>query len=82
MIVALTDVLFMSANAAEADRGDVGTLEDILPDEMSNSVFLTVPTVAQVQSGVEYGQQGNELTGTYVGGGGGNTYSRARVVSG
>lgn len=79
--MALTDVLFMSANAAEADRGDVGTLEDILPDEMSNSVFLTLPTVAQVQSGVAYGQQGDELTGT-ASGGGGNTYSRSRVVSG
>ena len=79
--MALTDVLFASANAAEADRGDVGTLEDILPDDMSGRLFLTVPTAAPVQSGVSFGQQGSELTGTYTGSGGSSTYSRSRVVN-
>lgn len=78
--MALTDVLFMSANSAEADRGDIGTLEDILPDDMSNRLFLTVPTAAQVEAGVVFGRQ-DALTGTFVGGGGGSGVSRGRIVN-
>ena len=78
--MALTDVLFMSANAANADRGDVGALEDILPDGMSNRLFLTTPTAAQVESGVVFGSQ-DSLTGTFVGGGGSSGVSRGRVTN-
>lgn len=69
--MALTDIVSEGGMSSAAARGDIGTLVDILArDGMSNSLFLTVPLEAQVQIGVEYGQQGTELTGSYVGGGG------------
>jgi hypothetical protein len=34
-----------------------------------------------VKLGVQYGAGGTEFTGTYAGGGGGNTYSKSRVVN-
>lgn len=41
----------------------------------------TIPIPTQVLAGVEYGNNGNEFTGTYSPGAGGNTYSRGRVVN-
>lgn len=41
---------------------------------------LEQPAEADVKSGVQYGAGGTEFTGTYVGGGG-NTYSKSRVVN-
>jgi hypothetical protein len=41
---------------------------------------VTLPTEAQVETGVQYGADGTEFTGT-LSGGGGNTYSRGRVVN-
>ena len=78
--MALTDVVFMSGNSASAARGDIGTLTDILPGLLSHRLLLVVPLVGQVQSGVAYGQQGTELTGTFVGGGGAGM-SRSRVAN-
>lgn len=75
--MALTDVLFMSANAAEADRGDIGTLEDTTANV--SRLFIALPDASAVQIGVDYGHQGDEFTGAYTGGG--NTYSRGRVVN-
>ncbi len=41
---------------------------------------VVLPVVTDVKSGVTYGAD-SSLTGTYAGGGGGNTYSRGRVVN-
>lgn len=80
--MALTDVLFMSANAGKADRGNVGSLSDAILASMTNRLFMTVPTAAQVEAGVTFGQQGTELTGSFVGGGGGSGgMSRGRVAN-
>lgn len=78
--MALTDVLFMSGNSASAGRGDIGTLEDVLPDDMTNRLFITVPIAAQVESGVVFGRQDSQ-TGTFIGGGGGSGVSRGRIVN-
>lgn len=42
---------------------------------------LEQPAEADVKLGVQYGAGGTEFTGTYAGGGGGNTYSKSRVVN-
>jgi hypothetical protein len=42
---------------------------------------LEQPIEADVKLGVQYGAGGTEFTGTYAGGGGGNTYSKSRVVN-
>lgn len=42
---------------------------------------LEQPAEADVKLGVQYGANGTEFTGTYAGGGGGNTYSKSRVVN-
>lgn len=78
--MALTDVV----SGVQTDlmaRGDIGTVVDVDSERRVDKLFIDVPIVGEVQSGVDYGQQGTELTGTYVGGGGGNTYSRSRVVN-
>jgi hypothetical protein len=77
--MALTDVV-SPTGVSFADRGDIGTVEDVVTSNGSDKMFLDVPTVGQVQSGVQYGQQGTELTGTYTGSGA-TTYSRSRVVN-
>lgn len=42
-----------------------------------------LPATTDVRTGVPYGENGVEFVGTYeAGGGGGNTYSRGRVVNG
>ncbi len=80
--MALTDIVFDDNNSAAAARGNIGTLADILSRAgFSHRLSLVVPAIGDVKSGVQYGQQGNSLTGTYVGGGGGNTYSRGRIVN-
>ncbi len=71
--MALTDIVSeagMAANASFADRGDVGSLVDQLGDPDVSRLYITLPDVAEVQSGVVFGNQDSE-TGTYVGGGGG-----------
>ena len=79
--MALTDIVFDDNNSSAAARGDIGTLDDILArDGMSSRLLLAVPVVADVKSGVQYGQQGTELTGTYVASGGGGV-SRGRVAN-
>ena len=42
---------------------------------------VTLPAVGDVRSGTTYGADGTEFTGTLSAGGGGNTYSRGRVVN-
>jgi hypothetical protein len=71
--MALTDIVAeigASANASFADRGDVGSLVDQLGDPNASRLFITLPTAAQVETGVMFGNQ-DSLTGTFVGGGGG-----------
>lgn len=71
--MALTDIVDnvgIYQNAENAARGNVGTLVDIIGKPNVERIFQTQPTIAQVQSGVQYGQQGTELTGTFSGGGG------------
>lgn len=42
---------------------------------------LVQPVEADVKLGVDYGADGTEFEGTYEAGGGGNTYSRGRIVN-
>lgn len=69
--MALTDIVSEGGESSAAARGDIGVIVDALArDGMSHYSFLSVPVVADVKSGIVYGKQGSELTGTYVGGGG------------
>lgn len=82
--MALEDVVSTAGYASVAgfaNRGNIGTLEDQLGKPDVSYLYIDVPIAAEVQSGVQYGQQGTELTGSYVGGGGGSGYSRSRVVN-
>lgn len=55
----------------EMNRGSIGVLVDVASCGLNETKhFLTVPVVENVKLGVQYGQQGNELTGNYVGAGG------------
>ena len=65
--MALTDIVFYDV-VAEADRGNTGVVADSVAS--TSTLYLTVPEVADVESGVVYGRQDSQ-TGTLVGGGGG-----------
>ena len=68
--MALTDVV----SGVQTDlltRGNSGTVVDVDSERRVDKLFIDVPVVGEVQSGVQYGQQGTELTGSYVGGGSG-----------
>lgn len=75
--MALTDIVFDDNNSAAAARGDIGSAVDSLSPQMSHRLLLSVPTAAQVETGVVFGPQ-DSLTGTFVGGGGGGTWMRCR----
>lgn len=62
-----------SPSGAYLSRGNGGTVVDAVGKRTVARHFLAVPAAADVKSGVQYGQQGTELTGSYVGGGGGTT---------
>lgn len=83
--MALTDVVGEAgnaANASRANRGNGGTLTDALGRlRNSNYSYIRVPAAAEVQSGVQFGLQGTQYTGSYTGGGATPTYSRGRVVN-
>ena len=68
--MALTDIVFYEV-ISEANRGNIGTVADAVAD-VSN-MYITIPVIATVQSGIVYGRQ-DSLTGTLTGGGGGPTY--------
>jgi hypothetical protein len=56
----------------EMSRGNIGTVGDIQGRRrMVHEFLLVVPIVSNVTLGINYGQQGTELTGTATGGGGG-----------
>ena len=62
--------------------GDVDSGVQYGPTGTDYTGTLVQPAEADVESGVSYGAGGTEFTGTLVvGGGGGNTYSRGRVVN-
>ena len=62
--------------------GDVDNGIQYGPTGTDYTGTLVQPAEADVESGVSYGAGGTEFTGTLVvGGGGGNTYSRGRVVN-
>lgn len=77
--MALTDVVSPTGISNMA-RGNVGTVTDVVVPRGSDKIFIDTPVVGDVKSGVQYGQQGTELTGTYTGSGA-TTYSRSRVVN-
>lgn len=60
-----------SPSGAAMARGNGGTIEDAVGARTIGVLTLSVPAAADVKSGVQYGHQGTELTGSYVGGGGG-----------
>jgi len=79
--MALTDITFAEGFSELANRGNIGVLVDIdFTPKLASYLFLVVPVVGDVKSGVVYGQQGTEKTGTYVASGG-STYARNRVVN-
>lgn len=78
--MALTDIVFDAPNSALANRGDIGAVTDTAANV--SRLFIALPAAASVENGVVFGHQGDEFTGSFVGGGGGgNTYSRGRVVN-
>lgn len=68
-------------NATYPPVGDVDQGVQYGPTGTDYTGTLEQPAVGDVKTGVQYGAGGTEFTGTYVGGGGGNTYSRGRVVN-
>lgn len=78
--MALTDVVFAAGNSAAVARGDVGAVLDTTANV--SRLFITLPAASSVENSVVFGHQGDEFTGSFVGGGGGgNTYSRGRIVN-
>lgn len=72
--MALTDIVFSTSGVQEENRGNIGSVLDITSQKRSiQEEKLIVPVVADVKNGVAYGVNGDELVGTYVGGGGGGT---------
>lgn len=69
--MALTEITF-GENTYHVNRGNTGTISDSC-ETLISVLFLTVPLIANVTSGTQYGPQ-NSLTGTATGGGGGPTY--------
>ena len=65
--MALTDIVFYEV-VAEANRGDTGVVADSVTD--TSRLYITLPAVGDVDTGVVYGSQ-DSLTGTSAGGGGG-----------
>jgi hypothetical protein len=61
--------------------GDVDSGVTYGPTGADFTGTLQQPAISDVRSGVSYGAGGTEFTGTYAGGGGGNTYSKSRVVN-
>lgn len=78
--MALTDVVSPTGISNMA-RGNTGTVVDVDVPRGSDKLFIGMPDTTEVQSGVQYGQQGTELTGSYTGAGGSSGYSRSRVVN-
>ena len=68
-------------NATYPAVGDVDNGVQYGPTGTDYTGTLVQPAEADVENGVSYGAGGTEFTGTFVGGGGGNTYSRGRVVN-
>lgn len=72
--MALTDIMSGGSGEQEMARGDIGSVTDMLsPRRMIQEERLVVPAIADVKSGIQYGVNGDQLTGTYVGGGGGSS---------
>lgn len=72
----LTDIQSDGYNCAEFSRGNIGSVTDSIAQGYNElRMFLVVPATTDVKSGIQYGQQGTEKTGTYVGGGGGGETS-------
>lgn len=79
--MALTDIVTSEGNSSVAARGNGGTVSDALSRQaISLSRFLTSPAVGDVKTGVAYGRQGTELTGTYAAVGGSGV-SRGRLTN-
>lgn len=75
--MALNDITITGiAGVQEMARGDIGSVTDILASKrMVQEESLVVPATTSVENGVQYGVNGNELTGSFVGeGGGGNIF--------
>lgn len=71
--MALNDIVFSSRGVQEENRGNIGSVTDITTRKRSvQEEKLVVPVVTDVKSGIQYGVNGDQLTGTYVGGGGGS----------
>ncbi len=68
--MALTDIIFYDVSA-EANRGDIGLVENSVTD--TSTLYITIPAIGDVESGVIYGLQDSQ-TGTLSGGGGGPSY--------
>lgn len=71
----------LSAGAVYPVEDDVEVGVTYGPTGADFTGTVTLPAVGDVRSGTTYGADGTEFTGTLVAGGGGNTYSRGRVVN-
>ena len=74
--MALNDIMSGSNGTQEMARGNIGSVTDMTQGlRMVQEETLVSPAAADVKSGVQYGVNGNQLTGSYVGeGGGGNIF--------
>lgn len=74
--MAYTDQIVNQGEAVgQMSRGSGGSFTDAIALRHIQEMFLTVPAIADVKNGVQYGQQGTEKQGTYVGGAGGGEVS-------
>lgn len=70
--MALNDIV-SSRGLQEENRGNIGSVTDITSRNRSlQEERLVVPVVTDVKIGIQYGVNGDQLTGTFVGGGGGS----------
>lgn len=74
--MALNDIMSGDNGTQEMARGDIGSVTDMTACcRMVQEESLVVPVATDVKSGIQYGVNGDELTGSYVGeGGGGNIF--------
>jgi hypothetical protein len=77
--MAVTDFLSSirdTSQVIEMSRGNSGVVNDIQAKKiMMHEFLLIVPVITDVALGIQYGQQGTELTGTAVAGGGPTYYA-------
>lgn len=67
--MALTAITFRRKAVSKMSRGNVGTLVAVcFPRRQAVRLYVALPATSDVKSGVVYGHQGTEFTGSFAGG--------------